>query len=161
MCFLSSRRNSVFESYVMNDGQSVSVSWCRPPSGAHDQMIVTLWQLTVLSLWDAIFEKTDLSFARVCCRKSFVSTYKIITWYNTSHACEFSFCPGSIKQIMHYFSSSSYNGSLVILWNFPRFTVVCDLHKALNLPYVYNYITKCTIKKQNSYKITRMDIYSA
>jgi hypothetical protein len=26
--------------------------------------------------------------------------------------------------------------------NFPTCTVVCDLHKAFNLPYVYNYITK-------------------
>jgi hypothetical protein len=29
-----------------------------------------------------------------------------------------------------------------VLWKFPRCTPVRDLHMALNLPYVYDYITK-------------------
>jgi hypothetical protein len=34
------------------------------------------------------------------------------------------------------------NKVLRTIGNFPRSTPVCDLHMALNLPYVYNYITK-------------------
>jgi hypothetical protein len=34
------------------------------------------------------------------------------------------------------------NKALHTTGNFPRCTLVCDLHTAFNLPYVYNYITK-------------------
>jgi hypothetical protein len=30
---------------VSTDGQSISKSWCRAPSAAHDQIFITLWQL--------------------------------------------------------------------------------------------------------------------
>jgi hypothetical protein len=30
---------------MATDGQSVSKSWCRAPSGAHDQIFITVWQL--------------------------------------------------------------------------------------------------------------------
>jgi hypothetical protein len=33
------------ESHVTTDGQPVSPSWCRAPSGAHDQMLRTVRQL--------------------------------------------------------------------------------------------------------------------
>jgi hypothetical protein len=33
------------QSNIATDGQSVSKSWCRAPSGAHDQIFITLWQL--------------------------------------------------------------------------------------------------------------------
>jgi hypothetical protein len=32
-------------SHVTTDGQSVSPSWCRAPFGAHDQILITVWQL--------------------------------------------------------------------------------------------------------------------
>jgi hypothetical protein len=32
------------QSHVATDGQSVSQSWCRAPSGAHDQKLSTVWQ---------------------------------------------------------------------------------------------------------------------
>jgi hypothetical protein len=32
-------------SHIATDGQSVCLSWCRTPSGAHDQILVTVWQL--------------------------------------------------------------------------------------------------------------------
>jgi hypothetical protein len=35
------------QSHVTTDGQSVSPSWCRSPSGAHDQILVTVWQLLI------------------------------------------------------------------------------------------------------------------
>jgi hypothetical protein len=33
------------QSHVTTDDQSVSGSWFRAPSGAHDQMLITVWQL--------------------------------------------------------------------------------------------------------------------
>jgi hypothetical protein len=33
------------QSHIAADGQSISKSWCRAPSGAHDQIFITLWQL--------------------------------------------------------------------------------------------------------------------
>jgi hypothetical protein len=33
------------ESHVATDGHLVSQSWCRAPSGAHDQKLSTVWQL--------------------------------------------------------------------------------------------------------------------
>jgi hypothetical protein len=33
------------QSYIATDSQSISKSWCRAPSVAHDQNFITLWQL--------------------------------------------------------------------------------------------------------------------
>jgi hypothetical protein len=33
------------QSHIATDGQSISKSWCRSPSGAHDQIFITVWQL--------------------------------------------------------------------------------------------------------------------
>jgi hypothetical protein len=33
------------QSHIATDGQSISKSWCRALSGAHDQIFITLWQL--------------------------------------------------------------------------------------------------------------------
>jgi hypothetical protein len=33
------------QSHIATDGQSVSKSWCPAPSGAHDQIFITVWQL--------------------------------------------------------------------------------------------------------------------
>jgi hypothetical protein len=35
-------RVSVSQSHVTTDGQSVSPSWCRAPSGAQDQILITV-----------------------------------------------------------------------------------------------------------------------
>jgi hypothetical protein len=32
-------------SHIATDGQSVSKSWCRAPSGAHDHIFITVWHL--------------------------------------------------------------------------------------------------------------------
>jgi hypothetical protein len=37
------------QSHFATDGRSVSMSWCRAPSGAHDQMFVNFLKVTVLS----------------------------------------------------------------------------------------------------------------
>jgi hypothetical protein len=33
------------QSYIATDGSSISESWCRSPSGAHDQIFIIVWQL--------------------------------------------------------------------------------------------------------------------
>jgi hypothetical protein len=33
------------QSHIATDGPSVSKSWCRAPSGAYDQMFITVWKL--------------------------------------------------------------------------------------------------------------------
>jgi hypothetical protein len=33
------------QSHFTTDDQSVSTSWCRAPSGAHDQILITVWHL--------------------------------------------------------------------------------------------------------------------
>jgi hypothetical protein len=37
--------SSQSQSHIVTDGQSVSKSWCRAPSGAHDQIFITVRQL--------------------------------------------------------------------------------------------------------------------
>jgi hypothetical protein len=38
-------RQSQSQSHITTDGQSVCLSWCRAPSGAHDHILVTVWEL--------------------------------------------------------------------------------------------------------------------
>jgi hypothetical protein len=42
---LSISSHSHSQSHIATDGQFVSKSWCRAPSGAHDQIFITVWQL--------------------------------------------------------------------------------------------------------------------
>jgi hypothetical protein len=41
----SSQSQSQSQSYIATDGRSLSKSWCRAPSGAHDQVFIIVWQL--------------------------------------------------------------------------------------------------------------------
>jgi hypothetical protein len=61
------------QSDITTDSQSVSQSWCRAPSGAHDQICATVWQLRSCSLWGALSdERTGLSFVHAAgpCQRS-------------------------------------------------------------------------------------------
>jgi hypothetical protein len=53
-------------SHIATDGQSVSLSLCRAPSGAHDRTFVTVWQLLSCP-WEGVLsdERTGLSFVSV------------------------------------------------------------------------------------------------
>jgi hypothetical protein len=42
--------DSQSQSHITTDGQSVCLSWCRAPSGAHDQIFVHCLTVTVLSM---------------------------------------------------------------------------------------------------------------
>jgi hypothetical protein len=37
--------SSQSQNHIATDGQSISKSWCRAPSGAHDPIFINLWQL--------------------------------------------------------------------------------------------------------------------
>jgi hypothetical protein len=77
-------------SHIATDGQSVCLSWCRAPSGAHDQILVTVWQC-LFCPWGA----PSLTRGWVCLlsecvssNTSIVRTYSYIhftyfTWYDT------------------------------------------------------------------------------
>jgi hypothetical protein len=41
----STAQSSKSHSHIANAGQSVSKSWCRAPSGAHDHIFITVWHL--------------------------------------------------------------------------------------------------------------------
>jgi hypothetical protein len=38
-------KSSQSQSYIATDGRSISKSWCRAPSGAHDHIFIIVWQL--------------------------------------------------------------------------------------------------------------------
>jgi hypothetical protein len=60
-------KSSPSPSHFTTDGQSVRLSWCRAPSGAHDQILVTAWQFLSCLGEGALFdERVGLSFVRVC-----------------------------------------------------------------------------------------------
>jgi hypothetical protein len=44
----NSKLNYQSQSHIATDGQSVSKSWCQAPSGAHDQIFITVLTVTVL-----------------------------------------------------------------------------------------------------------------
>jgi hypothetical protein len=65
------------QSSVATDGQSVSPSWCRALSGAHDQMLRTVRQLRFCQSGALSDERSGLSFVIV-----FVSLLSVVDrWY--------------------------------------------------------------------------------
>jgi hypothetical protein len=49
------------QSHITTDDQSVSASWFRAPSGAHDQILITVWQLLFCR-----YRAPPLTRGRVC-----------------------------------------------------------------------------------------------
>jgi hypothetical protein len=104
--FFSSQSQS--QSHIATDDQSISKSWCRSPSGAHDQILITVWQLLSCP-WEGALsdERTGLSSASSI--RSVVSMYNFYILH-VSHVIEYiyniykaSVSPGSVQQIMPYF----------------------------------------------------------
>jgi hypothetical protein len=48
---LNSLTENSSQSHITTDDLSVSASWFRAPSGAHDQMLITVWQLLFCRYW--------------------------------------------------------------------------------------------------------------
>jgi hypothetical protein len=67
---------------IATDGQSVSLSWCRAPSGAHDQILITVWQLRSCP-WEGALsdERTSLSFVSQSTVLGQLSVSTIFTFY--------------------------------------------------------------------------------
>jgi hypothetical protein len=55
------------QSHIATDGQSVSKSWCRAPSGAHDQIFITVWQLLSCFFVGRPLWREDGSVFCICC----------------------------------------------------------------------------------------------
>jgi hypothetical protein len=49
------------QSHIATDGQSVNLSWCRSPYGAHDYILDSIWQLL-----SCPYEAPSLTRGRVC-----------------------------------------------------------------------------------------------
>jgi hypothetical protein len=84
LLMLSKFRISVSQSqsHIATDGQSVCLSWCRAPSGAHDQILVTVLQL-LSSPWEGALsdERTGLSFVSQAAVLGPWSVCTIFTFY--------------------------------------------------------------------------------
>jgi hypothetical protein len=66
---LHSSRNGILsqsQSHTAIDGRSVSKSWCRAPSGAHDQIFITVWQLRSRFVGHTLW-RDDGSVFCICC----------------------------------------------------------------------------------------------
>jgi hypothetical protein len=55
------------QSHIVTDVRSVSKSWCRAPSGAHDQIFLTLLTVTVLFFVGRPLWQEDGSVFCICC----------------------------------------------------------------------------------------------
>jgi hypothetical protein len=49
VCNLQCNDASPISSYIATDGLSASSSWCRTPNGAHDQVLISLFDNYILS----------------------------------------------------------------------------------------------------------------
>jgi hypothetical protein len=52
--------------HIATDGQSISKSWCRAPSGVHDQIFITLWLLHFVSVWCPLWREDGSAFCVRC-----------------------------------------------------------------------------------------------
>jgi hypothetical protein len=64
---LNSLNQSQSQIHIATVGQSVSKSWCRVPSGAHDQIFITVLTVTVLFFVGRPLWREDGSVFCTCC----------------------------------------------------------------------------------------------
>jgi hypothetical protein len=101
--------SSQSQSHIATDGQSVCLSWCQAPAGAHDQMFLLVWKLLSCPCG-----APSLTRGRVCHLSAIVSSISPLSFvqlftilllkpnfmYNIYKA---SVSPGSVQQTMPYF----------------------------------------------------------
>jgi hypothetical protein len=79
-----SQSQSQSQSHIATDGQSINKSWFRAPSGAHDQIFITLWQLGLVFVGSPLWREDGPVFC-ICCwpspAKSFsgLSSLELVT----------------------------------------------------------------------------------
>jgi hypothetical protein len=66
-------KSSQSQSHIAADGQSISKSWCRAPSGAHDQIFITVWQLR-----SCFCGARSLNWGRVCLLYMFLALARVV-----------------------------------------------------------------------------------
>jgi hypothetical protein len=75
----ASRAQVLSLSHIATDGQSVCLSCCPAPSGAHDQMLVTVWQFLFCPWGRPLWREGGSVFCQsVSSNKSIVSMYSYI-----------------------------------------------------------------------------------
>jgi hypothetical protein len=64
--------SSQSQSHIATDGQSVSKSWYRAPSGAHDQIFISVWQIRSVSVGRPLWREDGSVFVRAAgpCQRS-------------------------------------------------------------------------------------------
>jgi hypothetical protein len=103
------KSQSQSQSHIATDGQSVSLSWCRAPSGAHDQIFILPWKLL-----SCPYGARSLTRSRVCHLSVIVTCFsqlsvvKIFTILQILNNCMYniykaSVSPGLVQQTMPYF----------------------------------------------------------
>jgi hypothetical protein len=108
-------------SHIATDGQSVCLSWCRAPSGAHHQILVTVWQLQFCP-WGA----PSLTRGGVCLLLESVSSNKsIFSMYSYIHFTCFTWYDTHIQYIQG-------------LCQFGLSTVIYILHALHDMTLIYN-----------------------
>jgi hypothetical protein len=72
------------QSHIATDSQSVSKSWCRAPSGTHDQIFSYYYlTVTVLFFWGALSdERTGLSFVYAAGSSQCSLSWARVPWYS-------------------------------------------------------------------------------
>jgi hypothetical protein len=91
--------------------QSVCLSWCRAPSGAHDQILVTVWQFLFCPWGRPLWREGGSVFCEsLSAVISQLSVCKVIYILHVLHDMTLiyniyntSVSPGSVQQIMPYF----------------------------------------------------------
>jgi hypothetical protein len=72
------RVESQSQSHFTTDSQSVCLSWCRAPSGAHDQMFILVWKLQ-----SCPYGAPSLTRGRVCHLSVIVDSKSLLVYTNT------------------------------------------------------------------------------
>jgi hypothetical protein len=78
--------SSQSQSHIATDDQSISKSWCRAPSAAHDQIFITLWQLR-----SCFCGAPSLTRGRVCLLCMLVALASVVFFGSDPHIWDFPF----------------------------------------------------------------------
>jgi hypothetical protein len=107
------------QSHVTTDGQSASLSWCRAPTGTHDQMLglrsdlysmcrpvassLTRGRVCHLSF---VLVFVFVKYCNICTMHIYVQVYTMHEKQNINNIYMASVSPGNVQQIIHFLSPS-------------------------------------------------------
>jgi hypothetical protein len=119
------------QSQIATDGQSVSKSWCRVPSAAHDQIFITLWQLR-----SCFGGAPSLTRGRVCLLYMMLVVTSVVLLGSESLGTRYYLLLSQIwdfpfRRLLRLTGSRwSYANPPPLRWIPPQFTIdfLCSLH---------------------------------